>query len=197
MVAIIPFVVAKRHVDAKQLGWLEGRRAETRPNFPANRQYADLRGLTLLQLDTVLDDERRSYALLETERYSASAIDAADCRQQRSPVAPMLDFGIASTVVALSALGCVPVMSCRGRSLGAHAHQFPAPMTTFYARKAHLPVLLEAAEAADVSIVNSGAKLEVYSEDLRKMHVFASVLREVIAAAPQSRSADDRAGPQN
>jgi hypothetical protein len=31
-----------RQVDPKALGWLEGRRAQTRPNFPANRDYADL-----------------------------------------------------------------------------------------------------------------------------------------------------------
>ena len=99
------------------------------------------------------------------------------------PVASMLDFGVASAVVALSALGCVPVMSCRGLSLGAHAHQFPAPMATFYARRAHVPPLLDAANAADVSIVNSGAKLEVYTGDLRRMRGFAQALRNAIMAA--------------
>ena len=79
--------------------------------------------------------------------------------------------------VAVSALGCVPVMSCRGRSLGAHAHQFPAPMATFYARPKYLPALLQAVEAVGIHIVNNHAKLEVYSEDLRKMHGFAEHLR--------------------
>jgi hypothetical protein len=42
-------------------------------------------------------------------------------------------------------------------------------------------VLLSAIEKADINAVNSGGKLEVYSEDLRKMHVFAAVLKDVVA----------------
>jgi hypothetical protein len=54
-------------------------------------------------------------------------------------------------------------------------------MTTFYARKALAPVLLSAVEKADINVVNSGGELEVYSEDLRKTHVFAAVLKDVVA----------------
>jgi len=182
MLTIVHGVIQQRAVDIRELGWLTGRRAETRPNFPANRDYVDLRGRTLAELDAQLDLERRAYALLEAQDYAAQAIAQADRMQSRSPTVPMLDFGIASTVVALSALGCVPVMSCRGRSLGPHAHQFPAPMTTFYVRKSHVPALLAATEAAGVWLVNSDAKLEVYSEDVRKMHAFAAALRDAIAA---------------
>ena len=42
-------------------------------------------------------------------------------------------------------------------------------------------MLLSAIEKADINAVNSGGKLEVYSEDLRKMHVFAAVLKDVVA----------------
>jgi hypothetical protein len=182
MLTIIPNVLARRAIAVKQLGWLEGRRAETRPNFPANRDYVDLRGFTLADLDAVMDEERIGYAILEAGHYASHAIETVDRQQRASKLAPMLDFGIASTVVALSALGCVPVTSCRGGSLGAHAHLYPAPMTTFYARKAHTPALLAAVEEADINIVNAGAKLEVYSEDLRKVHAFAAALRSVMVA---------------
>lgn len=180
MLRIVPNVIRGRQIDVRQLGWLDGRRAETRPNFPANRDYVDLRGLTLAQLDTVLEEERRGYALLEAAGYAAGAVAAVDRRQRLSPVAPMLDFGIASAVVGLSVLGCVPVMSCRGRSLGLLEHMYPAPMVTFYARKNRAPALLAAAAEADVNIVNSDAKLEIYSHDLRQMHLFGGVLRRII-----------------
>ena len=180
MLTIVPGVVARRQVDPRQLGWLNGRRAETRSSFPANRDYVDLRGRTLAQLEAQLALEDAGWARLAADAYSPRALAEAEQMQRLSPGAPMLDFGIASTVVAVSALGCVPVMSCRGRSLGAHAHRYLAPMATFYARGTHVPVLLRAAEAADVSLVNTGAKLEVYSEDLRKMHAFATALRDVI-----------------
>ncbi len=177
MLRIIPGVARRRAVDPRLLGWLDGRRAATRPNFPANHDYVDLRGFTAAHVDTVLEEERAGYEVLAAADDDARAIASVDRARLASALAPMLDFGIASTVLALSALGCVPVMSCRGRALGAHPHQYPAPMATFYARKAHVAALLEAAEAADISIVNSGGKLEVYSEDLRKMHAFAAALR--------------------
>lgn len=180
---LIPNVIRRQDVDVRQLGWLAGRRAETRHTFPANRDYMDLRGLSLAQLDAVLALERDAFAHLEAAHYSAPAIDEADRLQRRCSVVPGLDFGIGSSVVALSALGCVPVMSCRGRSLGPHAHQFPAPMVTFYARKAHVPRILDAVKSTGVFIVNSGGKLEVYSDDLRKMHAFAQALRDAVAAA--------------
>lgn len=179
MLRIIPNVVRRRDIDVRRLGWLDGKRAETRHNFPANRDYVDLRGFTLPQLDAALEEERRGYALLETAGFAPAAIKEVDRRRRLSPVAPMLDFGIASTVVGLSALGCVPVMSCRGRSLGSDAHMYPAPMATFYARKLLAPALLAAVAEADINIVNSDAKLEVYTEDVRKMHVFGRVLRRI------------------
>ena len=89
---------------------------------------------------------------------------------------------MASTVVALSALGCVPVSSCRGNSLGARHHEHPAPMATFYARRLHLEALQAAVAQADIYIVNNEAKLEAYAEDLRKMHRFAIALRPHIKA---------------
>lgn len=179
MLRIIPNVIHRREIDVRQLGWLDGKRAASRRNFPANRDYVDLRGFTPAQLDMVLEEERRGYALLDAAGFAPAAVAEVDRLRRLSPVAPMLDFGIASTVVGLSTLGCVPVMSCRGRSLGPDPHMYPAPMATFYARKKLAPALLATVAGADVSIVNSDAKLEVYSEDLRKMHAFGRLLRRL------------------
>lgn len=188
MLRIIPNVVRRRDIDVRQLGWLDGRRAGTRRNFPANLDYVDLRGLTLAQLDMVLAEEQRGYALLETAGFAPGTIADVDRERSLSPVVPILDFGIASTVVGLSALGCVPVMSCRGRSLGPDAHMYPAPMATFYARRRVVPTLLAAVAEAGINIVNSDGKLEVYSEDLRRMHAFGRALRHLLdqqgASAP-------------
>ena len=51
----------------------------------------------------------------------------------------------------------------------------------FYARRAQIPVLLEAVDRADCQIVNNGAKVEIYADDVRKMRRFALVIREIIA----------------
>ena len=53
-------------------------------------------------------------------------------------------------------------------------------MIVFYARRAHVPTLLEAVEQADCQIVNNGAKVEIYADDVRKMRRFALAMRQAI-----------------
>jgi hypothetical protein len=182
VVRIIDRVVVRRAIDPRRLGWIEARRAASRRGLPANRQYVDLRGFRLCDLDAVLEEERAGFRALEAAGFSQSAVDALDERQRSASILRIVDFGMGSAVVALSALGCVPVSSCRGNSLGARRHAHPAPMVTFYARRLHLAALSAAVAEADIYIVNNGAALEAYAEDLRKMPRFALALRPHIKA---------------
>ena len=176
MVRIIDRVVVRRQIDPRRLGWIDQRRAAARRGLPENGQYVDLRGFQRCDLVAVLAEEREGYARLAAAGYSQQAIDQLDARQRQAAIVRIVDFGMAAAVVALSALGCVPVSSCRGNSLGARRHEHPAPMVTFYARRIHLAALGDAVARADISIVNNAAKLEAYADDLRKMHAFAEAL---------------------
>ena len=181
-VRIIDRVVVRRQIDPRRLGWIDQRRATARRGLPENGQYVDLRGFQRCDLVAVLEEERAAYAELAAAGYSQQAIDRLDARQRQVAIVRIVDFGIAAAVVALSALGCVPVSSCRGNSLGARRHEHPAPMVTFYARRIHLAALGDAVQRADISIVNNAAKLEAYADDLRKMHAFAEALLPHIKA---------------
>lgn len=180
MVKLIAGVIARREVDPRKLGWIEERRASSRRGLPANQAYVDLRGFQLVDLDAVITEEKAGYRELEAAGFSQAAIDAIDARQAGQSILRIVDFGVAAAVIALSALGCVPITSCRGNSLGSRRHEHPAPMITFYARRLHLPALMEAVVEADIQIVNNEAKLEIYTDDLRKMHRFAEALRQHI-----------------
>jgi hypothetical protein len=181
---VIPNIIAAREVDPTQLGWISGKRATTRTNFPANFQYFDLRGMKLADLDAAIAEENSEYARLEAEGFTQRSIDQTDYRHAASTLVPMVDFGIGAAVVALSVLGCVPVTSCRGPTLGAGKHSQPAPMIVFYARRAHLATLMRAVEESDCQIVNNGAKLEIYADDLFKMHALALAIRRLLAPVP-------------
>jgi hypothetical protein len=181
MIRTIANVVPSRAVDTRLLGWLTGNRATTRSNFPANFQYVDLRDLNLALVDRTLAEEREGYAYLEASDFSDATIDEIDRRQLEGSSLPMLDFGVGAAVAMISALGCVPVTSCRGPTLGRRPHAQPAPMIVFYARKQHVARLIDAVIEADCNIVNNGAKLELYADDLRKLHRFAIVLRRLLA----------------
>jgi len=181
LLRLVPNIIHARKVDLAKLGWMSGKRATTRTNFPANFQYVDLRGLTLADLDRSLAEETEGYAALEKSSFSQASIDEIDRRQATSSIVPVVDFGVGAAVVALSALGCIPVTSCRGPTLGAQKHSQPAPMVVFYARRIKVPALMRAVEAADCQIVNNGAKLEIYADDVRKMHAFALAIRAEIS----------------
>jgi len=177
MIRTIANVVPSRTIDPRQLGWLADRRATTRSNFPANFEYVDLRGAAPERVDRLLQEERDGYAYLEANAFSDAAVDEIDRRQVTASELPMLDFGVAAAIAAVSALGCVPVTSCRGPTLGRRPHSQPAPMIVFYARRRHVAPLIEAVVSADCQVVNNGAKLEVYADDVRKLHQFAIALR--------------------
>jgi hypothetical protein len=180
MIRIARGVIVRRKVDPKRLGWIEDRRAGTRLGLPANQAYVDLRGFRRIDLDAVLEEERVGYQNLEAAGYDEAAIEALDRNQAAHSIARILDFGVAAAVVAVSALGCIPITSCRGNSLGRKPHEHPAPMLTFYARRLHLPAILDAAAEADLYVTNNEAKVEVYADDLRKMNRFAAALRKHI-----------------
>src|SRR5262249_42065050 len=110
-ISVIGNVISSRTLDLRQLGWISGKRAGTRSNFPANFEYVDLRGLSLADLERALDEERRAYALLEAAGFDQGSINEIDRQRAASPFIPILDFGVVSAVVAISALGCVPVTS--------------------------------------------------------------------------------------
>ena len=168
---------------AANLGYLtESAPAQMRDKIRLIHHGVDLRGFQRCDLVAVLEEERAAYAELAAAGYSQQAIDRLDARQRQAAIVRIVDFGIAAAVVALSALGCVPVSSCRGNSLGARRHEHPAPMVTFYARRIHLAALGDAVQRADISIVNNAAKLEAYADDLRKMHAFAEALLPHIKA---------------
>jgi hypothetical protein len=175
MIRTIAKVVPSRVVDTRRLGWLSGARARTRSNFPANFQYIDLRGMDLALVDRVIVEERVGYDYLEANDFSDEAIDEIDRRQLAESSLSALDFGVSAAVAMISAIGCVPVTSCRGR----RPHAQPAPMIVFYAQKRHVARLMDAVIEADCHIVNNGAKLELYADDLRKLHRFAVVLRRL------------------
>jgi len=183
MIRTIANVVRSRTIDPRRLGWLADRRATTRSNFPANFEYVDLRGAPPERVDRLLQEEREAYADLEANAFSDSAVDEIDRRQATASALPMLDFGVAAAVSAVSALGCVPVTSCRGPTLGRRPHAQPAPMIVFYARRRHVAPLIESVVEADCHVVNNGAKVEVYADDVRKMHRFAVALRRRLSDA--------------
>jgi hypothetical protein len=159
-------------VDLKLLGKISEARASSTDGLEVNHHYGDLRGCTLEELSEVLEFETSGFDALEREGFSDEAVEELDEEWIESFLLPGIDFGVASAVAALSALGCVPITSCRGKSLS-DGHSHDAPTVCFYCEEAIVPLVVRFAEASGVSVENNSDMLELYSADVRLMPAFA------------------------
>jgi hypothetical protein len=173
-----------RTLNPTNLAWPEETDAASE-SLEANHYYmADVRLARWEDVDSVLEREREVLPLLasaddaeieweyQSERISAGANGAAD------ELFASLDPGIASTALALGALGCVPFWSCNGGEFGGD-HSSLVPTVKFFAKAEHVTALTAAAE-------KSGAKLHqdehgccaVSADRVDVMRAFALALRD-------------------
>lgn len=171
-------------LDPANLAWPDETDAAS-DSLEANHYYmADVRLARWDDVDSVLEREREVLPLLasaddaesewetQSERISATADGVAD------EFFSALDPGVASTVLALGAAGCIPFWSCNGGAFGGD-HSSPVPIVKFFAKAERITVLATAAE-------NSGAELDqdkhgrcaVSAEGVGVMRAFALALRE-------------------
>lgn len=169
---IINGVQKRSVVDLSRLVHVTEATASSADGLAVNHEYQDLRDLTLEDLKDVLEYETEAFEELRLEDFSDSVVERIDEEWLESFLLPGIDFGVASTVVALSALGCVPITSCRGNTLN-DGHRHAAPTVCFYAAENTLPLLLQHANSSGVWLANNMDMVELYTNDLRSMLAFA------------------------
>jgi len=87
-----------------------------------------------------------------------------------------LDIGVASTVVGLSAAGCIPCCSCNAGAYGG-SHKEDFPLIAFFAPRQTTHLLLECAEEAGSGLENGDyGTLLAYSNDIWKIREFGRIL---------------------
>lgn len=171
-----------RNASGAGLRWPKGEEVETDSGLGCNREYADLRRMTWRDYAEVAQAEDDLFALLVAcddpeEELDQLEAEAEEAEETGEPDPLMgLDVGIASTVIALSAAGCIPVSSCNGGVFGRRHHE-RHPLVVFCAREPHLSVLNLAATEADIGLINSGdGFLLAYSGNIERMRDFARSL---------------------
>jgi hypothetical protein len=163
------------------MGHITDNRASSKDGLLENHDYVDLRGMTVEDVQDALSFETEVFRELEDSQYSDESIERVDDEWLEAGLLPV-DFGMGSAVAALSAVGCVPITSCRGASLD-DGHPYMAPTVTFFAETRLVSILLAAAKDAGVSIENNTDMLEVFCADLRAMNEFA---RSLVGTLPSS-----------
>ena len=158
--------LSKEAADAaEEAGYLDG-----------NRAYRDLRNWDWPMVRTAIGMEEELIARFmastdpatEEQRFDDERIELIEPEEDLWG----LDVGVASAVLAISALGGAPVSSCNGGVFGSR-HQASHPYVTFYLPKAAARTVLDLAEAADVGLIVISGTAQVYANDERGLLRFA------------------------
>ena len=86
------------------------------------------------------------------------------------------DIGVAGAVMALSAVGAVPISSCNGGLLNEASHPSDIPHILFSAKSDQIAIISEAAGSADVGLINNGEHLELFARSIPDLNLFARQL---------------------
>ena len=188
-----------RQVDVNLMSWPEPGAAEREDSFGfwiGNQSYCDLQGIEWNHAQRIAEVEQECIRFIEespnpSDTGSSCVADAAlvhldldwDEIWSELGAAAMLDVGVASTVVALSAFGQIPFSSCNASAFGGlHAEDYP--LVIFCARPDAVHLLMECAEHSGVGLNNTDGAyhpLMVYADDVRKLRSFADVLFDLSA----------------
>lgn len=170
-------VEVERDVNSSQVVWVPDDVLDS-GWYSGNHEWFDTRGTTWSQAQEALQSEERlleQLGLLDDSWDEDSEL-YEEVTLERFESLMGLDIGVASTVSALSAAGCLPFTSCNGGCLGGH-HQENYPLVAFYARSQWIPELLEAATEAQVGLVNGDQNsLVVYTGDIHRMLAYGRTL---------------------
>lgn len=173
-------VVPIRAVDPKRVGWPRRGEAGHDSALGGNRHYADLRRLSWADATRILAAERELIGRIEAAEDAEAECDLIEDELYESDEGLLgLDLGVASTVVALSAAGCVPFSSCNGAAFGG-AHKEAYPLIAFFARPRAAALLLKLGEETGVGLENGdNGCLIAYANDIRRLlNLAAAIIRD-------------------
>jgi len=146
-----------------------------------NHHYMDMRRMTEEDFRHIIGDEKLAIEWAEQTGLSLDSDEAfAHFTRPEHENALYewipLEAGIASTVIALSVIGCGPVTSCAG----GEGHYESHPLVVFWADEPRLELVEKAAEGLVEVCGASQPGLMVYTEvDISLMAIFAKRLMEL------------------
>jgi hypothetical protein len=166
-----------RSISGRAVSWPEPGAATDDGGLGGNRQYMDLRRLPWSEAIRVHEFEGEIIARIAGADDPEAEYLAIEAEwDEEPPELYGLDIGVASTVVALSSVRCIPFSSCNAGSFGGH-HNECYPLVAFHARRYMLDLLLECAVAGDVGLeIGDMGILVAYASNVGSMMAFANAL---------------------
>jgi len=170
-----PRVEIVRNIDLRKLAWPSNSQASS--GLAGNKEYVDFRGLEWSDADRILRLEEELVDEIDSsnDRYITYERIIDELYDEDEGLLG-LDLGVAGAVASISVVHCIPFTSCNGGFYGGHHREY-YPLVGFYARPKVVPLLLEAANEADIGLT-SEEEVFAYSDNVKNMLSFArSLLR--------------------
>ena len=188
-------VVVKRRVYTKSLAWPVRGEAVSGRGMGGNRDYIDLRNVSWCQAKRVYEAESEIIARIEASADPESEYHQIERELFEAPALGGLDVGVASSVVALAAAGCVPFSSCNAGSFGGE-HREAFPLVVCCAKSDVCSLLVACAKEGKSGLQDSEGYLIAYADDVRKLRDFAHnvIMRGKEFSALRSMRVRDGAG---
>jgi hypothetical protein len=167
-----------RHLVVESLSWPAPGEAADESDLGCNRAYMDLRRATWAGARLAFERENELIDRLERSDDPEQEYSKIEELTYEDDNLYSLDIGMASTVLGLSAAGCIPLSSCNAGAFGGQ-HAARHPVVAFYARPAIAQAILTCAEQTQVGLeTDRQGFLIVYSDDIRALRRFAAALIE-------------------
>jgi hypothetical protein len=166
-----------RDVTSHRARWPEARATKDDSGLGGNLQYVDLRRMPWSEVVRVNELEDELIARMESATDSENEYEQIE-EELYEEIDGLygLDLGVASSVVALSAVRCIPFASCNAGAFGGDHHEC-YPLVAFYAHAESIDLLLECAVISGIGLViEETGELVAYAADIRQMKAFANTL---------------------
>jgi hypothetical protein len=188
-----------RELIIERLYWPSREEAKDEGDLGGNRAYMDLRRASWGAAKAAFARENELIARLEASPDPGKEYFEIEDITYEDENLHSLDLGMASTVLALSAAGCVPFSSCNAGAFGGrHVERYP--VAAFYARPATAKAILNCAEEAQIGLRTSDdGHIVVYADDIRCLRRFAAEVieeKERFSRARPPRKGSSRAKPK-
>lgn len=175
-------VEIRRDLDEAKLAQIsddELEDAESEGSVAGNHAYQDLRGFSWRDVEVALFRERSIIDRLKAAPdLEAAAADFEETRAQwidEQEALFDLDVGVAAAVIALSAMGAVPIASCSAGAFGGH-HVAAYPYIAFFVCGARVDDVMSYAMRAGVGLeADASGIAQIFSNDSTGLTRFAEI----------------------
>ena len=180
-------VEIRRDIDPAGLNPISDEQAASEDGLDLNHDYFDVRDHAAADLADILEAEGEILTALEAENWDEGLADELvdQAYEDCSAIGPF-DLGVGAAVIALAAAGATPISSCNAGVIDGRHHAAEIPNILFSVSPEGLPIILRAATAADIGLINNDGYAELFTDRLPKFHDFARYIATMLGAVGSS-----------